>query len=215
MSNSPRRSGAACTLLAALASLAGSACLYDAGQRCGPAMMFNEATTACVCVTGAIAVDGGCKPCADDEVVADNKCACAAGQTKSAANLCVTIAGLGDPCDTGNAPCTDPTYSFCATKSGSTTGTCTSSCASDADCGAAYTCATWAAQPHCRTFEGVGESCDSAADCTGDANFCDTFQTHTCGISGCSLTASECPRDTMCCDFSSYGLGTLCAGACQ
>lgn len=93
-------------------------------------------------------------------------------------------------------------------------GSCNKRCASNADCGAAYTCATWDAEPTCRTFEGVGDACTSAADCTGDANFCDTFQTHSCGIAGCSLTANDCPRGTMCCDFSSFGLGTLCAGVC-
>jgi hypothetical protein len=38
--------------------------------------------------------------------------------------------------------------------------------------------------------------------------------THTCIVAGCSLTANECPRGTMCCDLSRFGLGTLCGAAC-
>ena len=198
----------------AFAMLAMAACVYDSRQRCGAAMTFVEAANTCVCDPDAVAVPGGCHVCAADEVAVDGTCGCAPGQTKSTAGVCVTVAGLGDPCEAGSAPCTDATYSYCAVRAGETAGTCTKRCATNADCDAAYTCATWDAEPACRTFEGVGDSCASAADCTGDANFCDTFQTHTCGIAGCSLTANDCPRGSMCCDFSSFGLGTLCAGAC-
>ena len=198
----------------AVAMLALGACVYDASQRCGAAMTFVEAANSCVCIPGAVAVRGGCQACAADEVAVDGKCGCAAGQTKSTAGVCVTVAGLGDPCDADAAPCTDATYSYCAMRAGETTGTCTKRCAANADCDGAYTCATWDAEPACKRFEGVGEACTSAADCTGDANFCDTLQTHSCGIAGCSLTENNCPRGTMCCDFSAYGLGTLCAGAC-
>jgi hypothetical protein len=38
--------------------------------------------------------------------------------------------------------------------------------------------------------------------------------THTCIVAGCSLSANECPRGTMCCDLSQFGLGTLCGAAC-
>jgi hypothetical protein len=214
MSNPPRYHRAVLSLLAALTALLGG-CVYDASQRCGPAMTFVEAASSCVCDSNAVAVAGGCQTCAADEVPSGGKCACAAGKTKSAGNLCVTVAGLGDPCSTVTAPCTDPTYSYCAVQGSATTGTCTKQCASNTDCGAAYTCATWEAQPYCRTFAGVGASCGSAADCTQDARYCDTFQTHSCVVSGCSLTANDCPRGSMCCDFSGYGLGTLCAGACQ
>jgi hypothetical protein len=196
------------------AVLAMTACVYDSAQRCGSAMTFVEASNSCVCNPGAVAVAGGCQLCASDEVAADGKCACAAGKTKSAEDVCVTVAGLGDPCDASGAPCTDATYSYCAMRSGAAEGVCTKRCAANADCDAAYTCATWDAEPACRTFEGVGNACASPADCTGDANFCDTIQTHSCGIAGCSLTDNNCPRGSTCCDFSAYGLGTLCAGAC-
>jgi hypothetical protein len=211
----PSRGRAARFALAALAGVAASACVYDADARCGPAMTYVAAAHACACDSDAIAVAGGCQPCAADEVVAAGACACAAGQTKNADNLCVTVAGLGDACDTQTSPCTDATYSYCATKGGGTAGTCTNPCASNADCGAAYTCATWETPPYCRTFDGVGAACSSSADCTEDAQYCDTFQSHTCVRQGCSLALDDCERGTMCCDFSSFGLGTLCAEACQ
>jgi hypothetical protein len=214
MSKSSWKSYAALGLFGALAVVAVGSCVYDSSQRCGPAMTFVEATNACVCDSNAIAVVGGCQPCAADEVPAGGTCACAAGQTKSADNVCVTVAGLGDPCDTATSPCTDAKYSYCAVHGTGTAGICTKACASNTDCDAAYTCATWEAHPSCRTFAGVGASCTATTDCVGDANFCDTFVTHTCAISGCSLTANDCPRGTLCCDFSGYGLGHLCAGAC-
>lgn len=192
-----------------------SACVYDSDRRCGPAMTYVEATRTCVCDSNAVAEPGGCRACAADEIPVMGKCGCPAGQTKNADNVCSVVAGLGDPCDTATSPCTSAEYSYCAVDGAGTAGTCTKTCATDADCGSAYTCADWETQPYCRTFEGLGDTCASSADCTGDARYCDTFQTHTCVVSDCSLTDHDCPRSTMCCDFSAFGLGTLCAGACQ
>jgi hypothetical protein len=214
MSSRSRRTPATLLVIALIAPVAGG-CLYDPDRRCGPAMTYLEAAETCVCNPDAIPVPGGCQACAADEVASGGKCACPAGQTKNAQGACATVTGLGDACDTASAPCTDAMYSFCATKSSGTAGTCTRTCSSTADCDAAYTCATWDAHPHCRTFEGLGDTCTAPADCTGDARFCDTFQTHTCIVAGCSLTTNDCPRDQTCCDFSGFGLGTLCAGACQ
>lgn len=204
----------AAVLLALIGSIAG-ACVYDPGRRCGPAMTYLAAAEICVCDSDAVPVTGGCKRCAADEVVSGGTCACPPGETKNAQGACATVAGLGEACDTASSPCTDATYSYCATRGSATAGTCTRPCGSNADCDAAYTCATWEATPYCRTFDGLGDSCTSSADCTGDARYCDTVQTHGCVVSGCSLTDNDCPRGQTCCDFSVYGLGTLCAGACQ
>jgi hypothetical protein len=212
MFKSALRTSAAC-LSAAVIALAISACLYNADQPCGPAMHFVEAANACACDSGAVAVAGGCKQCATDEVAGATGCGCAAGQTKNSSNVCVRVAGLGDACDTGSAPCTDAVYSYCATKGSDTAGTCTWSCTGNMDCDAAYTCASWEAHPYCRTFSDVGKPCMAAGDCTGDANFCDTFQTHSCIISGCDLVKNDCPRGMTCSDFSNFGLPNLCAGA--
>ena len=197
------------------AALAGG-CVYNADERCGPAMSYDAALGACACDSDAVPTGLGCTPCAPDEVVVGGACACPTGTAKNDANVCEVVVGLGDAC-TGSASCTSAPYDYCApATAGSTANTCTSECASDADCGAAYTCATWEAHPYCRTFTGLGKSCASGADCAGlDAAYCESAQSHVCLVSSCSLTASDCPRGTQCCDFSNYGLGTLCAEACQ
>jgi hypothetical protein len=192
-------------------------CVYDTSERCGPAMELDATLDVCVCAPNAVVTGLGCTACTVDEVVVNGACGCAPGSTKNSDNVCARVAGLGDSCDSAT-PCTDAKYSFCAPTTGgvATSNTCTQACSSDADCDSAYTCATWETQPYCREFEGVGKTCSSAADCAGtDAMFCDTFQSHTCIVNGCSLSANECPKGTMCCDFSSFGLGTLCAEACQ
>jgi hypothetical protein len=214
MSNLPRSSRAAFQVLAVLTSLAAASCVYDSDRRCGPAMIYVAAANACVCEDHAMQVPGGCQRCGDDEVVVGSACGCAAGMTKNAAHVCVAVAGLGDPCD-ADAPCTDAIYSFCAAPAGSAVGTCTKTCTSDTDCEAAYTCTTWEDHPYCKEFHGIGTSCSAPTDCTGDANFCDSFVSHTCIIAGCSLADSDCSRGTMCCDYSGYGLGTLCTPSCQ
>src|SRR3954468_17713942 len=163
------------------------ACVYDADHRCGPALTYAPAVKACVCDSNAAAVPGGCQVCAADEVPVAGKCGCAAGQTKNADNVCAAVTGLGDSCDTAAAPCTSTEYPYCAVRGAGTAGTCTKRCTTDNDCAAVYTCADWEAQPYCRTFDGVGDPCGSSADCTRDAKYCDTFQTHTCVVQGCSL----------------------------
>jgi hypothetical protein len=213
MSKSSSNSRAA-LCLGALLGLAAGACVYDGGQRCGPAMVFVETINTCVCGANAVAVVGGCEACPADEVPVGGTCGCAAGQTKNADHVCVVVAGFGDPCDTASSPCSGTTYSYCAVHGTGTAGSCTKTCTNNTDCDSAYTCATWDAQPSCRTFSGIGAACTVSSDCGGDANFCDTFVSHSCGIAGCSLTADDCPRGTLCCDFSGYGLGNLCAGTC-
>jgi hypothetical protein len=202
------------TLLPALIALSGPACFFNE-PACGPSMYYDEATFRCSCVENAILKGGGCTPCAADETVVAGSCACAEGQVKSSTGVCATVAGLGDPCS-ASAPCTDATYSSCApSTAGASAGTCTKACTTNTDCDGAYTCATWEPQPYCREFSGVGKSCTSPADCAGnDAAYCESFQTSSCIVSGCSLTAQDCPRNTQCCDFSSFGIGNLCTPAC-
>jgi hypothetical protein len=208
MNRSPR-APAILLYLTTVISVASTACIYDSSDRCGPASKYVEAVRACVCDDNAIPVLGGCQACPDTQVASGGKCACPAGETPDANNKCATIAGLGDACTT-STDCKTAPYTFCGQDD-----KCTNTCASNSDCGAAYTCATWEAQPYCRTFTGFGDTCVSSTDCTGDAKYCDTNQTHTCDVQGCSLTDNDCPRGTMCCDFSSFGLGTLCAESCQ
>jgi hypothetical protein len=110
MTTPPRYTTAALARFAALAGLAGlavGACVYDPDHRCGPAMIFLEVAHACVCDDHAVAVLGGCRPCAADEVVVAGKCACPAGETKGDDGVCAVVAGLGEGCDTASAPCGD------------------------------------------------------------------------------------------------------------
>lgn len=190
-------------------------CLYDASERCGPAMTFDPVLAACVCDSDAVTTGLGCVPCAPDEIVVNGACSCPAGATKNDDNVCEHVAGLGDPCVDGTS-CTSDVYAVCApATAGTAASTCTSACTSNADCGGAYTCATWEPVPYCRPYAGLGKSCGSSADCAGtDAPYCETYQIHSCIVAGCSLETDNCPRDSTCCDFSVYGLGTLCAGAC-
>lgn len=198
--------------LSILVLVAAGGCVYDANNLCGQYMTYDAALEACVCVDNAIVEDLGCAPCPADEVVIAGACGCAPGSAKSAADVCERIAGLGDPCESAS-DCTSSTYAYCAP--GVAGSTCTSTCEDDTDCADAYTCATWEPQPYCREFVGLGASCVSSADCAEtDATFCDTYESHTCIVAGCSLDNGACPRGTMCCDFSQYGFGTLCAAAC-
>lgn len=96
-------------LAGALVALAVSACIYDPGRRCGPAMTYVAETNTCVCDANAIAVIGGCQPCAPDEVPVEGLCACPPGQAKNADSVCEAVARLGDACDAETAPCHDGT----------------------------------------------------------------------------------------------------------
>ena len=198
-------------LIFAIAAIGG--CVYDANNLCGPHMTYDTALDACLCADNAI-VDGlRCTPCAADQVVIAGACGCAAGSAENADGVCERITGLGDACASAS-DCTNPAYAYCAP--GVAGPTCTSTCTDDTGCADAYTCATWEPQPYCREFVGLGASCTSSADCAGtDATFCDTYQSHTCIVGGCSVDESACPRGTLCCDFSQYGFGTLCAAACS
>ena len=188
-------------------------CVYDANELCGPHMKYDTSLDVCLCDDSSIADGLRCTLCPADEVAVAGACGCAPGSTKNSAGVCDRVVGLGDPCQSAS-DCTNPGYAYCAP--GVTGSSCTSACASDSDCGDSYTCATWEPQPYCREFVGLGMSCTSAADCAGtDATFCDTYQSHTCIVAGCTVGDGACPRGTLCCDFSQYGFGTLCAAACQ
>jgi hypothetical protein len=200
-----------CIFGVALGALGG--CAIDDGDECGPSMVYSEELRTCLCLDNAIEIEGGCQQCADTEVVdrASNQCVCPEGQVKVDGGICQQVAGLGDDCNATDLSCQDTVYSLCAMREGASTGYCTRACAEDVDCDDGYTCADWEAEPYCRSYTGLGQSCESSADCAGtDAAACDTVQTHTCLVADCSLELDDCPRGTGCCDLSSYGAGTLC-----
>ncbi|MCX5744640.1 MAG: hypothetical protein NT062_19290 [Proteobacteria bacterium] len=194
--------------LVILCGLAG--CLPDDG-RCGPNMKYVDALGVCVCSDHAISDGGGCTSCAADEIVVGNTCACPPGEARNANDACAAVAGFGAACD-AQTPCSNPTYSVCAVREG--TGTCAHPCAVDTDCPASDVCADWEPLPSCRTYTGYGATCTNANDCASyDATAC--LQGH-CVVDGCTVGVDDCPRDTTCCDLSSYGLGTVCTppGSC-
>ena len=192
---------------AVVVACSAAGCVFD-DPSCGPHMRYATDLGVCVCEDNAVADGGACTPCEADEVVLAAACVCPAGEAKTTDGLCAPVPGLGSPCD-ASSPCSSPTYSYCSTREG--VGQCTSRCASDADCPASYTCADWEAEPSCRTFTGYGASCVDSTGCASfDADFCVQGR---CVVHGCTLGTDDCPRDTQCCDFSTYGLGTICVPA--
>ena len=190
-------------------------CVYDADDRCGPAMKYDAIANVCTCADNAVADGLGCRSCAPDEVTSNGACTCASGEAKNAGGICERVAGFGDACTTAS-DCSNAKYSLCApATAGSSAGTCTSTCTTDDDCAASQTCATWEAQPYCRDYKGLGKSCSAQEDCAGtDATTCDTILSHQCIVTDCSLDSPACPRGTQCCDLSAFGFGTMCAEEC-
>jgi hypothetical protein len=182
-------------------------CVYESSNTCGPNMRYESAVGVCVCNDDAIADGGGCTACAADEVVVGSTCACPAGETKNADHRCAVVPGLGTAC-AESEDCTEQPYDFCASRDG--TGSCTNRCVVDTDCPASYVCADWEPVAYCRIYTGYGATCATDECASYDASFC--IQGH-CAVQGCTLGVDDCPRDTKCCDFSSYGLGTMCAPA--
>ena len=198
--------------VAALVATVLTGCVYTEDEACGPNMRFAAELGVCLCNDDAILEGRGCTACAADEVVVGAVCACAPGEAKGEDGLCGVVQGFGAPCD-ATTSCTSATYGYCSVRGG--IGSCTNRCAVDTDCPASYMCADWEPTPSCRTFTGYGATCAGPADCASyDASFC--IQGH-CTVHGCTVGTDDCPRDTMCCDFSTYGIGTLCApaGSCS
>ena len=216
----PKRKLAALALL----GLVAGACVYDSDDRCGPhQVLYNDQR--CVCEPGAALTPTGCVLCVENEVPGTSGagCECAPGFSRPAAGMaCEAVpAGLGTACSTAApiVPCSDPVYSHCeADASGA--GYCTSTgCTSPADCTGGYACNTSGATSFCqRPPVGLGKACTTPDDCAGtEATFCDTFQTHSCQVQGCSLAPNNCFSGFECCDLSAFGLPQpLCIpqGAC-
>jgi hypothetical protein len=73
-------------------------------------------------------------------------------------------------------------------------------CGGDAGCADASTLPT-----------GLGASCSSSADCAAyEATYCESFQSHTCQVEGCTLEPDDCYPGSICCDLTAFGMPTLC-----
>lgn len=195
---------------AAIACL--GACLYDPDDVCSPNQELKNGL--CDCVEGAVpAADrDGCTLCGPDEVPAAGVCACRPGMTRTPEGDCAPRpAGLGEPCDATSQPCTEADYDYCRPTEG-TSGYCTSQgCATSDDCATDYACVEEGSVRFCkRPPTGVGLPCQSSADCAGyDASYCETFQSHMCLVSDCTVTPNNCHEGWECCDLTSLGLGEL------
>lgn len=196
-------------MLAAIVVFAGGCVLGD--DVCGPNQVHNAEAATCLCDSTSIEASNGCTPCASDEVVKAGKCACPEGMAKNDGVCKASESGLGKACSPTVA-CDDPAFPTCSDK-----GYCTASCATSANCGGDFTCATWEASPYCKRFPtGVGASCSSSVDCAeNDATYCETLQTHSC-VATCDPTKNDCADGTGCCDLSVFGLTAMCVpvGAC-
>src|SRR6187402_947391 len=154
---------------AALFALLGampSACVYDSSDRCGPNQVMFE----------------------------DLRCVCDTNFTMNAAGVCeANKMGLGAACNP-SAPCTDPQYTHCeAGADGS--GYCTKAdCTVPEDCTEGYACDVSVTPSVCRRPPaGLAMSCTSDADCAGtEATYCDTFQSHSCLVQGCTVAPDNC-----------------------
>jgi hypothetical protein len=209
-------------LAAALFALLGvmpSACTYDPSDRCGPHQVMYE-DLRCVCDAHSATTATGCVPCGADEVPGATGCTCKPGYSKSEeGGACEpTPMGLGTACEVSTG-CSDPRFNHCEPGADGK-GYCTETgCSSSADCTGGYACDALVTPSVCRRPPlGLAMSCTSDADCAGtEATYCDTFQSHSCLVQGCSLMPDNCFSGWECCDLSMYGIAQpLCIpqGAC-
>lgn len=189
----------------ALLAPAAPGCIYDPDQPCGENMEMSSDGIHCVCVAGTVYTPDGCVTCGDHEVPTAAGCVCEDGYSKPTADAaCVeTPAGLGAACDPAAPACTAP-YDHCEPASGS--GYCTTTgCTTSDECEGGYACN---AEATCqRPPVGLGKGCETPDDCAGtEATFCDSFQTHSCQVQGCTLDPNNCFVGFECCDLSAFGL---------
>lgn len=198
-------------------------CVYDSDQRCGEGQVLEtEGSETCICAPGYATTPTGCVRCGQHETAGATGCVCEAGYSRASetAPCTATPAGLGTACDATSNPCMDATYNFCHATSG-TAGYCTvQNCTSETGCSGGYVCDLAASPSYCRRPPvGAGTPCESDANCAGtEATYCDTSQSHSCVVQGCTLAPDNCFTGTECCDLSIYGItAPLCvpAGACS
>ena len=85
-------------------------------------------------------------------------------------------------------------------------------CTGSEDCAADEYCDLTLSPPECLPPpSGQGNTCATHDDCAGfDADYCESFVSFTCLVDQCSPDANNCTNDYICCDFSTYGLPSLC-----
>jgi hypothetical protein len=193
-------------------TLAGTIAVTSAGcvlssDRCGPNEMISGDPERCVCVPGTALTAAGCVTCGANEEPAAMGCQCSAGFVRNTAGACEAAPpAMGVACS-ASSPCRDATYNYCAT-SASGDGYCTTSGCAGGDCTGGYACDLSATPSYCkRPPTGLGMSCTASSDCAGtEATYCDTFQTHSCLVQGCTVSPNNCFEGWDCCDLSGFGV---------
>lgn len=206
-------------VVAAVLGLSLQACLYDAGERCGPHQHLGPLGT-CLCDDELVLQGRECVACGDNEQWQSGACSCLPGFSRTEAGGPCQQAGAGLACEPAAAgSCTDPEFDVCRSVDDAV-GYCTKACAQDADCPRGFACDLEATPATCKTAAvGQGEACESDGDCAGkDAAYCEIIQSHVCLVEGCSISDPlSCSEDWTCCDLHALGLAkTLCVpeGTC-
>jgi hypothetical protein len=208
-------------ILSGVIAAAWSGCVLDS-NRCGPNEMIYPGSEVerCICVENAANTGTGCVLCGENEVPGGPSCVCAPGFVRGTGGACEAApAGLGAPCS-ATMPCTDATFTHCATSANGQGYCTTAGCTDSTQCTNGYACDLTAATPYCkRPPVGAGMSCTSNTDCAGtEATYCDTFVQHACLVEGCAVSPNNCFSGTECCDLSGFGIPMpICipAGACM
>lgn len=205
----PRLGGASFVLLASGLMLTG--CLVDSEDRCGENQTF--AGIYCVCEEGTIPLaDGsGCQKCGEHETPSNGMCVCEPGYVRASADSACTeqTEGLGTRCDPEASTCTGE-YPLCGGPKGKDP-ICTASCTGNADCSGGLVCSPMGDDRVCAfPPTGIGAPCSKHDDCAAfDASFCSPLGA--CIIADCGASGdARCPGDSVCCDYTMYGAGTLC-----
>lgn len=192
-----------------IVSSAAPSCVYEADDACGPHQVLDTVYLRCVCAEGFAFTPEGCVACAENELPGAQGCSCVEGFARPRPESpCEPVpAGIGEPCGDAS-PCTDPTHAYCA-QSLDGSGYCTKTgCSGSDDCEAGYACDSSVAPSFCRRPPvGQGQPCTSSEDCAGtEATYCDSFNSRSCLVEGCSLSANDCFAGWVCCDLSRFNV---------
>jgi hypothetical protein len=196
--------------VAALLVLLASGCIVDDKHRCDENQVLVTGTglssDVCQCAPGATPNPRGygCIVCGANEIAQNGACACAAGYARGGdAGVC-ELSSIGLAC-TGEGTCQQP-FPYCTTNG--TDKYCTAQNCTVSSCPTGYACEK-ASPNYCKKLPvGIGKSCATMEDCAGgEANVCDTQQTHSCLYTGCANGQVKCPGYWGCCDLSQFAPG--------